>query len=44
MKNKDPEILQAIKKGDDHKALEALYKSLFPKIKKLVNCGEEKEE
>ncbi|MFN3404157.1 MAG: RNA polymerase sigma factor [Cytophagaceae bacterium] len=44
MKFKDQDILKAIKNGNDHKALESLYRDLYPKIKKLVNSGEEAEE
>jgi RNA polymerase sigma factor (sigma-70 family) len=41
---KDKDILSAIRNGNDHKALEALYKSLLPKIKKIVNASYDKEE
>ena len=44
MQYKDKDILKAIREGKDHKALEALYRTLYPKIKKLVNSGVEKEE
>lgn len=44
MKYTDKVILKALRNGDDHKALEALYKAVFPKIKKLVNTSNDKEE
>lgn len=43
-KYKDKDILKAIRNGEDHKALESLYRELFPKIRKLVNTTESKEE
>ncbi|HEY8400013.1 MAG TPA: sigma-70 family RNA polymerase sigma factor [Cytophagaceae bacterium] len=44
MKIEDKDILKAIRSGEDHKALEALYKYLLPHIYKLVNVGKDKEE
>lgn len=44
MQYKDKDILKAIREGKDHKALEGLYQTLYPKIRKLVNSGDEKEE
>ncbi|HEY8402328.1 MAG TPA: sigma-70 family RNA polymerase sigma factor [Cytophagaceae bacterium] len=44
MKTKDQEVLQSLRQGNDRKALEALYKSVYPKIKKLVNEGKDQEE
>ncbi len=44
MKSKDQDIIRSIKNGDDRKALEDIYKSMLPKIKKLVNVGAEREE
>ena len=44
MNSKDQDILRSIKNGDDRKALEQIYKSMLPKIKKLVNVGTEREE
>ena len=44
MKYNDKDIIKSIRTGQDRKALEALYKNLFPKIKKLVTGGDRAEE
>jgi RNA polymerase sigma factor (sigma-70 family) len=44
VKYTDQDILKAIRNGNDHKALEALYKTMMPKVKKLVTTSLDKEE
>jgi RNA polymerase sigma factor (sigma-70 family) len=44
VKYTDKDIIKAIRKGEDHKALEALYKDVFPKIKKFIAGSERTEE
>jgi RNA polymerase sigma factor (sigma-70 family) len=44
VKYTDKDIIKAIKKGDDHKAVEALYRDVFPKIKKFIAGNERIEE
>jgi RNA polymerase sigma factor (sigma-70 family) len=44
VKYTDKDIINAIKKGEDHKALEALYKDVLPKIKKFIVGTERIEE
>lgn len=44
MLKRDLDIINAIKSGQDQKALQVLYKSLLPKIKKIVGLYTEAEE
>ncbi len=44
MLKRDLDIINAIKSGQDQKALQVLYKSLLPKIKKIVGLHTEAEE
>ncbi|MBX9853227.1 MAG: sigma-70 family RNA polymerase sigma factor [Cytophagaceae bacterium] len=44
MKYTDKDIIKAIRTGEDHKALEALYKEVFPKVKKIITDTDKGEE
>ncbi|HEY8400011.1 MAG TPA: sigma-70 family RNA polymerase sigma factor [Cytophagaceae bacterium] len=44
MKTKDKKIINAIRSGEDHKALETLYKCMLPHIIRMVNTGSDREE
>lgn len=43
MQYSDQDILKALRQGDDHKALGALYKSLLPKVKRMVPEADKEE-